>query len=311
METKQRQDRASQIDVNETTRPAGVSQSHEEYAPDPEEDDLNDLDGVFALHNRLRRRLMIDIDLLDDFSNAQISNAQKPSAPSASKPTNLASNLETSDATADEFSKQLQEQMAALLGNVDETPEMKKEIEAMMRELGTAADPGETNSELNGTSAPAITSTSGGEDPFQETIRRTMERMQDSGEQATAGAASDDADDFMAQMLKEMQSGDPGGNEDFSKMLLSMMEQLTNKDILYEPMKELHDKFPGWISRNKDKTKKEDLNRYEEQQRIVGEIVVKFEGKGYSDSNAADREYIVERMQKVREDLSHAPIHPF
>ena len=252
---------------------------------------------------------MIEIDLLDDFSNTQISIAQKSAAPSASNPNNPAGNVETSDATADEFSKQLQEQMAALLGNVDETPEMKKEIEAVMRELGAAADPGKTDSELNSTSAPSIASTSGGEDAFQETIRRTMERMQNSGEQATAAAVSDDTDDIMAQMLKEMQSEDAGGEEDFSKMLLSMMEQLTNKDILYEPMKELHDKFPDWMSRNKDNTKKEDLRRFEEQQRIVGEIVGKFEGKGYSDSKAADREYIVERMQKVPGDSIHAPNH--
>ena len=249
--------------------------------------------------------------MLDDFSNTQISTAQKPPTPSALKPNNPASNLETSDATADEFSKQLQQQMAALLGNVDETPEMKKEIEAMMRELGSVADPGKMDSELNSTSAPSIASKPGGEDAFQETIRRTMERIQNSGEQATAAAISDDTDDIMVQMLKEMQSGDAGGEEDFSKMLLSMMEQLTNKDILYEPMKELHNKFPDWMSKNIDNTKKEDLRRYEEQQRIVGEIVRKFEGKGYSDSKAADREYIVERMQKVCGDSSHAPSHRF
>ncbi|KAL8787786.1 MAG: hypothetical protein Q9195_007617 [Heterodermia aff. obscurata] len=238
--------------------------------------------------------------LLDDFSNTQISATPTPPVPSASNPNNFDGNLETSDATANVFSKQLQEQMAALLGNMDETPEMKKEIEIMMRELGTAADPGKLDSEPTRTSTPSITSTSGGEDAFQETIRKTMERMQNSGEQAAAAAASDNTDDIMAQMLKEMQSGDPGGEEDFSKMLLSMMEQLTNKDILYEPMKELHDKFPEWMRRNKDDTQKEDLIRYEEQQRIVAEIVGKFEGNDYSDSKAADREYIVERMQKIQ-----------
>lgn len=258
---------------------------------------------------RLWRRLITEIDLLDDFSNTQLSTAQRLPALSASKPNNPAGNPETSDAIVDDFSKQLQEQMAALLGNVNETPEMKKEIEAMMLELGTAADPGKLESEPNSTSAPSVASTSGGEDAFQETIRRTMERIQNSGEQATAAAASGDTDDIMAQMLKEMQSGDAGGEEDFSKMLLSMMEQLTNKDILYEPMKELHDKFPEWMGRNRENTNEEDLRRYEEQQRIVGEIVGRFEGKGYSDSRAADREYIVERMQKVRGNLSHAPNH--
>jgi len=41
------------------------------------------------------------------------------------------------------------------------------------------------------------------------------------------------------------------------------------------------------------------LKRYEEQQSLVREIVARFEKKEYSDGNAQDREYIVERMQKV------------
>ena len=78
-----------------------------------------------------------------------------------------------------------------------------------------------------------------------------------------------------------------------------MMSQLTNKEILYEPMKELYDKFPAWLEENRSKTGKEDLARYEEQHAMVKQIVERFEKKGYSDDNEDDREYIVERMQKV------------
>jgi len=81
-----------------------------------------------------------------------------------------------------------------------------------------------------------------------------------------------------------------------------MMTQLTNKEILYEPMKELHDKFPAWMAKQeggKGEVGKEDMARYVEQQRLVGEIVARFETKGYRDENEGDREYIVERMQKV------------
>jgi peroxin-19 len=140
---------------------------------------------------------------------------------------------------------------------------------------------------------------------FQDKIKRTMERMQASGDQATAAAASGAGDDFMSEMLKQLSSGDlgdlggEGSEEEFSKMLMGMMEQLTNKEILYEPMKELDEKFPEWLIKNRDSTPKEDLKRYEEQQSIVREIVAKFEQKTYSDSNATDREFIVDKMQKV------------
>jgi peroxin-19 len=77
---------------------------------------------------------------------------------------------------------------------------------------------------------------------------------------------------------------------------------LTNKEILYEPMKELDQKFPGWMEENKGTLKEEDRERYTMQRGLVREIVGRFERTGYSDGNAEDREFIVEKMQKVRED---------
>src|ERR1700753_3986090 len=136
---------------------------------------------------------------------------------------------------------------------------------------------------------------------FQETLKRTMERMQESGEAAGAAAASSSpADaDFMASLLKEMESGGGTSDEDFSKMLLGMMEQLTNKEILYEPMKELDNKFPEWMEKNRSTVPEEDMKGYETQQKIVKEIVQKFEEPGYTDENVDSRKYIVDRMQQV------------
>lgn len=194
---------------------------------------------------------------------------------------------------------------------------MQAQFESIFKELGAAAaasgaGPGAAASQSapapgasQGTAknpAPSSSSTSAaGEDSFQETIRRTMERMQTSGEQATAAAAAEGSDDIMAELLRQMQAGGggEGSEEEFSKMLLGMMEQLTNKDILYEPMKELNDKFPEWMRENRDKIPEEDKKRYELQEELVTEIVAKFEEASYSDSNAEDREYIVDRMQKV------------
>jgi peroxin-19 len=194
--------------------------------------------------------------------------------------------------------------MEQLLGQGD----FQKQFEDIMKEMGDAvgvdpvADP-KNGAASSSTSAPANTESSQkAEQTFQESIRATMARMQESGDAASAAATSSAGDDILAQMLKEMESGGfggEGGDEDFSKVLMGMMEQLTNRDILYEPMKELHDKFPAWMEANKNKVKEDDLKRYEEQQLLVREIVGRFERTGYSDQNAGDREYIVERMQKV------------
>ncbi|KAF4615621.1 hypothetical protein G7Y89_g15286 [Cudoniella acicularis] len=218
--------------------------------------------------------------------------------------------------------------MADLLGELETSPDMQAQFENMLKELGGAAALGEaagleipSSSSLSTKKEPPAKEKAGsstaasalaGEESFQETIKKTMERMRASGDQATASAAaSEPTDDILAEMMKAMSAsgldGAEGSEEDFSKMLLGMMEQLTNKEILYEPMKELDDKFPEWMLKNEGKVEKDDMKRYKEQQVYVREIVARFEAKTYSDDNAPDREYIVERMQKMQAAGSPPP----
>jgi peroxin-19 len=260
--------------------------------------------------------------MLEDFS-ALKTESKKPDVPSGpGRPTSADGAAEQSASkeptlddvlSDDDFAKQLQEGMAEMLGGIESSPEMKDEFEKIFRDIAAAAggDDLPTPSAPTTPSASASASTSAStalptfgnpkEPDFQETIRRTMERMAASGEQATAAATEAGSDDFLADLLKTMSQagGADGSEEEFSKLLMGMMEQLTNKDILYEPMKELNDKFPEWMEKNKDKVSAEDLKRYEEQQALAKEIVAKFEEPTFSDANAKDREYIVDRMQKV------------
>lgn len=266
-------------------------------APDPDEDDLDDLD-----------------DMLDEFSPSKPEVTSKPAPASAAKVQDI-----PDDITDDDFAKQLQAGMAEMLGGFDKDPAMKAQFDAMMKELGGMEGLGELagglgaspqDSKTKSSTSKAATSskpststaTAKGDESFQDTIKKTMERMQASGDKATAAAAEDDGADMLAELMKQMGAGalgGEGGDEDFSKMLLGMMEQLTNKEILYEPMKELDDKFPQWIKANMDTTPEEDMIRYKEQQKVVSEIVKKFEEKTYKDENTADRQYIVDRMQRV------------
>jgi peroxin-19 len=259
--------------------------------------------------------------MLDEFVPPK---AEPKAATTSSKPTTTTQPSIQEDGLSDEdFAKQLQQGMAELLGGLENDPEMASQFEAMMKELTSepaSQPPVPPTTSTKPTAAPSSSSkqtpsTSSTkkkakkEDPedFQETIRKTMERLNASGTSASAAAASsaNSEEDLMAEMLKAMQASGFGGEngegneEDFSKMLLGMMEQLTNKEILYEPMKELHDKFPEWMVKNEGTVKEDDMKRYKEQQIYVREIVERFEKNGYSDENAGDREYIVERMQKV------------
>jgi peroxin-19 len=300
-----------------------------EEAPDPDEDDLSDLDDVldeFAATN------------LNSKSNPILSGPGRPSTTSSTIPSDPFASLgaDGSFPDNDEFAWSLEQGMAELLGDMDGNPEMQEQFKALAKEMGLDAMPNVSGTWAHPTTNTTTKSLESDEDTlaaalaglpgmspnqtpaekakaeasFQETIRATMERMNASSASATEATSSSAAnpDDFLSAMLAEMEKGggDPssllggaGGDEDFSKLLLGMMEQLTNKDILYEPMKELHDKFPAWMEVNKEICPKADLDRYLEQQRLVGEITGKFEEAGYADSKVEDREYIVDRMQKV------------
>ncbi|KAI5359746.1 putative pex19 protein [Septoria linicola] len=291
-------------------------------APDPEEDDLDDLD-----------------DVLDSFQNTKVSDPPKPAPASTTASTAAAPAPASSgpgrppvishDAGSEaDFAAQLQAGMSGLIGELDSNPEMQAEFEKMMQELiaagaaGTDAQAGEhlrkaaaavsSPEQSKATPAaptPAASSSkkAGGaaskQDNFQDSIRKTMERMQASdstAKQSTSSKQNMSEDDLLAAMMRELTESGEGGEEGFNSMLMSMMAHLTNKEILYDPMKELHDKYPDYLEKNKDTISKEDLARYKEQQALVKEIVERFDRKGYSDDNEDDREYIVERMQKMQ-----------
>ncbi|CAG8881298.1 unnamed protein product [Penicillium salamii] len=141
---------------------------------------------------------------------------------------------------------------------------------------------------------------------FNDAIKRTMGRMKESGDKATAAAGNEDdmSDDMIAQLLKAMEAGADGAGEDgdLSKMFMGMMEQLSNKEMLYEPMKELDVKFGPWLEKNKSggSLPAEDLDRYQKQAQIVKQIVTKFEERSYSDDDPKCREYVWERMQEMQ-----------
>ncbi|EKV07303.1 Peroxin 19 [Penicillium digitatum] len=142
-------------------------------------------------------------------------------------------------------------------------------------------------------------------DSFNDAIKRTMGRMKESGDKATAAINEDDiSEDMLAQLLKAVEAGASGAGEDgdLSKMFMGMMEQLSNKEMLYEPMKELDVKFGPWIEKNKGsgKVSAEDMQRFETQARVVKQIVAKFEEKNFSDDDPKCREYVWERMQEMQ-----------
>ncbi|KAK6499176.1 Peroxisome chaperone and import receptor [Arthrobotrys conoides] len=269
------------------------------YGGDDDDDDDDD-DGLDELD-----------DLLDEF-NAGSSSKPANNIHGETSAQGSSVNQPSLDSLDDDFAKQLQQGMADLLKEMEESPEFQAQFDSLVQELDKSVGP-TPNQPGNGKGTVLSPSTSErkpeiddemaqGGSSFHDTIAKTMERMKESGAEIDTEMADSHSDDFLAEMLRQMQTatGRGGSDEDFSKMLMGMMEQLTNKEILYEPMKELDEKFPGWLVENEGKHSADEMDNFREQARLVREIVMKFEQPSFSDSSEMDREYIVERMQKMQ-----------
>ena len=106
--------------------------------------------------------------------------------------------------------------------------------------------------------------------------------------------------------------------EELKGILETMMSQLMSKEVLYEPLKELHDKvrtsqpcslsyvhssppqFPSYLKDNDATLSAEDKTRYASQSKVVAQIVATFEDPSYTDDDAQKGLKIVELMQEVR-----------
>lgn len=265
-------------------------------------DDLDDLD-----------------DLLDDFDeSAALATAE--SVDVSKLPANDAQDTHTSILPAlgnDDFAKQLQSGMEELMKELDTSPEAKADFEQLMSQMNAATldpTPAAKTSYPNNPSKKAASKTAKSDSTqpknFQASIEANLQRMKASESKANedSNAPLDEAesDAFMAEMMRQFQAssgGEPDG--DFSKVLEGMMSQLMSKEILYEPLLELHQKYPAWIASNQADPK---IKEYTEQSRIVSQIIDKFEDAGYRDEDQAKKAEVMDLMSRMQEIGNPPPI---
>jgi peroxin-19 len=214
------------------------------------------------------------------------------------------------DQGADAFTKQLEESgippgdfLKQLLADV-----MAEEGEGAGAAAGASTSAGEGAGAGPSTGGPSGSATGAGKaaapESFNDAIQRTIHRMKESGDKATAAATEDGgiSEDMLMQLLKGLEAGVGNGGDDLdlTQMIAGVMEQFSNKEMLYEPMKELDVKWGPWLKENKGKVPAEDMERYEKQAKLVTEIVAKFEEEGYTDEDPKYRQAVWEKMQEMQ-----------
>ncbi|KAI0711758.1 Pex19 protein family-domain-containing protein [Earliella scabrosa] len=166
--------------------------------------------------------------------------------------------------------------------------------------VGAGKTPAPAASTASGSGTTASTGSGAGVDSFQENIRKAMEKLKESDRMADEAAAKGDGlDDIFSRLQGDLDSTE--SEEELKGILETMMSQLMSKDVLYEPLKELHDKFPSYLEDNASTLSADDKTRYQSQYKVVKQIVATFEDPSYTDDDPQKGLKVVELMQEMQE----------
>ncbi|KAI9298162.1 Pex19 protein, partial [Neoconidiobolus thromboides FSU 785] len=149
--------------------------------------------------------------------------------------------------------------------------EFAKELSKGMEDLLKKANNGE---DLDASMENLIKSATS-KNSFQSTMDQTMNKLKNSNEQVKSEVKEDNMDSFMEDLMSQV--GDMTNSGDFEKTIEGLITQIMNKDLLYEPMKDLVEKYPEWLELNKDKLNKEELDKYQKQYTIVQQVIKEFD----------------------------------
>ncbi|KAI9330828.1 Pex19 protein [Obelidium mucronatum] len=177
---------------------------------------------------------------------------------------------------------------------------MKETMEALMGALSreaAAAKKGTTR----GTTTNSNKSVKEGGADFHAAINDTMSQLKESKEKAQAevdeSANSTEGPEDMEAMMKELE--DMMGSAEFEEMFGSVVGQLMNRDLLYEPMKDLAKKYPEYLQENKDSISSSDYERYTAQHLIVTQIMQVYDDTSVTGDEEQKR--VGDLMQKMQE----------
>ncbi|KAH0834907.1 Pex19 protein family-domain-containing protein [Lanmaoa asiatica] len=263
-----------------------------------DDDDLDDLDDA---HLR-------SPDVLDQFSPQAKPTSPQPQATSASASTSGKQPEAQTDNLAAELAKEMESMFKQLgiesqanTGGPDEVAKQKQLAAAWEAIL------------IDGTSGPSnahtptqASSPGPKEADFESRIRSTMNKLKESESGLKSSDSSANGGDELESLLSQLGSfSDPSGDgaegeEQLQGLLETMMTQLMSKDVLYEPLKELYDKFPGYLAENSSTISAEDKKRFEAQISCIKRLMDEFDANTYRDEDEKAREKIVDLMGELQ-----------
>ncbi|KAJ8596672.1 Pex19 protein [Rhizopogon salebrosus TDB-379] len=189
-------------------------------------------------------------------------------------------------------------------GKENESSDQKEERE---RSLAAAWEAmlieGLDGSTQQGASGASTAPKPGEKDDFQSRIRNTMNKLKESEsglKSSDASSSTASADPLEALLSQFGDLGEGEGEDELQGVLEAMMGQLMGKDVLYEPLKELSDKFPDYLETHAATISSDDKKRYDAQIICMHQLLEIFESKTYADDDDKTRVKIVELMGELQ-----------
>nr|BCA90174.1 peroxisomal membrane protein [Ogataea thermomethanolica (nom. inval.)] len=236
------------------------------------DDDLDDLD-----------------DLLDDFDDEILS-----------KPPGATLN-ESSEQRSDQ-PEDLEVDDQELFGNLlkeigTKDPELSKNLSNFLEDLSAPSQGASSTSSAQPTA----------KNNFQDVISETINRLKESGEQVDKSIKEEDGnDELLTSLLKSLDlnidlkglEGQNGGIDDVSNLLVEMLEKLSSKNVLYEPLNDLYQKFPSWLEKPENQQDK-NYSVYQSQYTVIKDIIQTFNLPDYDEPQ--NKEFVNKKLEELQE----------
>ncbi|THV06899.1 Pex19-domain-containing protein [Dendrothele bispora CBS 962.96] len=145
------------------------------------------------------------------------------------------------------------------------------------------------------------------EGDFQSRLKQTMDRLKESESnlQSDAGAGNNpESLEGLLSTLRDLGLDENGGGGDdeaaLAGFLENMMGQLMSKELLHEPLQELHDKFPEFLANPPQPLEPADRKRFESQYEYVKKILAIFDSPDYNEKDEETSKKVADLMGEMQ-----------
>lgn len=207
-----------------------------------------------------------------------------------------------------EMMDELQREFVNLMKDGDIANEEKDEqAENFKKILGMLGEASKTSGQPSGSTVEP--------QGFKNVVSKTLDRLKENGNKVDSNLAKEEkqknTDDILSQLLDQLvENGTVGegkeGEEGMDNAILSILNQMSSKEVLYQPMKDMQVEYTQWLDDHKeDEDHKEKMDIYKKQYGLVGQIVEVFESDSYT--NESHREEITNLLDQL-EQLGDSPV---